>query len=130
MAEFSIDFSEVDDLSQIINDYGDKGLKVINEVLHTDAGPIISDNIKLLLPESGRNWKRKKPAASQAEPFKSDTSEMLAITIKTKNAYDYLYFPDDGSNTKRHAGNKQFMQRGAENSTQKIIDLCLGKLTD
>ena len=130
MAEFSIDFSEVDDLSQIINDYGDKGLKVINEVLHTDAGPIISDNIKLLLPASGRSWKGKKPAASQAEPFKNDTSEMLAITIKTKNAYNYLYFPNDGSSTKRHQGNQHFMQKGSENSTQKIIDLCLGKLTD
>ena len=55
---------------------------------------------------------------------------MLSVTIKTVNAYNYLYFPDDGSNTKKHAGNQQFMASGAENASDRIMELCIGHLTE
>ena len=61
-------------------------------------------------------------------PFTENTGEELAVTIKTKPKYDYLYFPDDGSNTRRHVGNQQFMRRGAEKSRDRIIDICVGRL--
>jgi predicted small lipoprotein YifL len=54
----------------------------------------------------------------------------LSVTIAARGRYGYLYFPDDGTNTKRHAGNQQFMMRGAENATAQIVDLCIGKLTE
>lgn len=111
----------------LISQYKDDGIRVINDVLHNEGAEVIQNKIESILPVSGRNWKKKKKAASAAKPF-THVDELLAVTVKTRNAYGYLYFPDDGGNTKRHAGNQQFMMRGAENSEDRIIEICLGKL--
>ena len=57
-------------------------------------------------------------------------NETLAVTIRSRPAYNYLYFPDDGSNTLRHAGGQHFFQSGAEESADQIIDLCVSKLIE
>ena len=57
------------------------------------------------------------------------TMKILSVTIRTKNAYHYLYFPDDGSTTRRHHGGQEFMKRGAEKKQSKIIDRIMQGLT-
>lgn len=111
----------------LISQYKDDGIKVINDVLHNEGAEVIQNKIESILPVSGRSWKKKKKPASAAKPF-THVDELLAVTVKTRTAYGYLYFPDDGGNTKRHVGNQQFMMRGAENSEDRIIEICLGKL--
>ncbi len=111
----------------LISQYKDDGIKVINDVLHNEGAEVIQNKIEGILPVSGRSWKKKKKPASAAKPF-THIDELLAVTVKTRTAYGYLYFPDDGGNTKRHVGNQQFMMRGAENSEDRIIEICLGKL--
>ena len=111
----------------LISQYKDDGIKTINDVLYSEGAEVIQNEIESILPASGRSWKKKKKPASTAKPF-THVDELLAVTVKTRTAYGYLYFPDDGSNTKRHAGNQMFMQRGAENSEDRIIEICLGKL--
>lgn len=130
MAFFSMDYEEIDRLVQMVDEYGDEALRAIDSVLHGEGGKEISEQIQAILPSSGRRWKGKRTAASATNPFQQDNSEMLAVTVKSKTAYNYLYFPDDGSNTRKHAGNQGFMMKGAENATDKIIDLCIGKLTE
>lgn len=130
MAEvFKLDATEIDSLRKITEDYGSESLKVINDVLHEEAAQVIKDKIQNLIPESGRTWKRKKASARNAQPFTQENS-MLAVTIKTVKSYNYLYFPDDGANTKKHIGNKQFMKRGAEEAAVDVINLCLGRLVE
>jgi len=102
-------------------------LRALQGVLENEAPEAIKDKIKPLLPASGRTWRGKKKAASLANPFKHE-NEMLAVTVKTVPRYGYLYFPDDGSNTKRHAGLQDFMGRGAEAAAPEILDTVLGKL--
>lgn len=111
----------------LINQYKNDGIKVINDVLHNEGAEVIQNKIESILPVSGRTWKNKKKPASTAKPFEHK-DELLAVTTISRGYYHYLYFPDDGENTKRHAGNQRFMQRGAENSEDKIIEICLGKL--
>lgn len=41
---------------------------------------------------------------------------------------DYLYFPDDGTNTEHHAGNQQFMFRGATDSQDRIVNEVIDEL--
>lgn len=103
--------------------------EAINDVIWNEAAPLIQESIQRLLPESGRKWRGKKPAAKSAAPF-TQTNESLAVTVKTKYAYHYLYFPDDGSTTRKHAGNQQFMLRGAEAKQEEIIERCIAKLTE
>lgn len=116
-----------DVLGDLIDSYKDDGIRVINDVLHNEGAEVIQRNIENILPVSGRRWNRKKKAASAAKPF-GHRDSLLAVTITSRGGYHYLYFPDDGENTKRHAGGQHFMMRGAEESEDRIIEICLGKL--
>lgn len=131
MAEaLKLDYSEIEALQQVLENFGENGPKVVNTVLHSSAIPIIENNIQMLLPSSGRSWVGKKAAASSTNPFRNDTSELLAVTVRSKTQYNYLYFPDDGSNTEHHKGNQHFMQRGADNSVNRIAQLCTARLLE
>lgn len=129
---FTLDASEFDRLQESIQQYeGDHAGRLIDEVLHGEGAELIKQQITPLIPASGRTWAKKGAPASIAMPRKfSQDNGPLSVTIAARGKYHYLYFPDDGSNTRRHAGNQHFFQRGAEESAQRIIDLCVGKLTE
>lgn len=131
MANFELEYDELKGLTEKIEEYGVEAYKIINDVIHKEGADLIKNDITLLIPRSGRTWKGKGRSASQAMPgaFKQKNEE-FAVTIAPRKKYHYLYFPDDGSDTKRHAGNQHFMLRGAENASSKVIDLCIGKLTE
>lgn len=129
MARFDIDAKEVARLINAMTAYGRGAGNVVNDVLHNEAGKLIHDEIMRLLPVSNRTWTGKKKAAKHAEPFLQENGT-LSVTIRTKPAYHYLYFPDDGTNTKRHKGEQYFMQRGGENKQAEIIDRCIARLTE
>ena len=133
MAVFELDAAAVERLQSAMERYAGDTEQAINDVLHNQASPILQDSIKQLIPQSRKSWKGKKPAARTAKSL-TDKKENLAITVKTSNAYQYLYFPDDGTNTKRHVGYKgvprEFFKRGGEAKTNTIIDLCVSRLVD
>lgn len=128
-ASFVIDAESFERLQEVLRQTQDNAEQTINDVLWENGGQLINDSIMQLLPRSGRTWRGKKKSARDAAPFAQE-NENLAVTVKTKNAYHYLYFPDDGSNTRRHAGGQEFMFRGAENEQEHIIELCIAKLTE
>lgn len=128
---FKLDTRQFEVLQRAIQLYSGNAERTVNDVLHNEGGKLINDEIMRLLPESGRDWKGKRKAAKRAKPF-SQKNENLAVTVRTVSAYHYLYFPDDGTNTKHHVGYKgrprEFMYKGAENQTGKIIDRCIERL--
>lgn len=129
-SDFSLKYEQTEKLIEAMREFGTGSGKVIDDVLHNEGGKMISGAIMGLLPMSGRKpWEGKKPAARRAQPFRQ-TNESLSVTVRTKTPYNYLYFPDDGTNTKRHKGQQYFMWRGAENQTDRIIDLCVGRLIE
>lgn len=123
------DTAEFDRLAEAMQAYEGDTENRINAVLHDEAGKLISNEIQRLLPASGRNWKGKKRAARNTQPFTQDNGN-LSVTVRTKYNYHYLYFPDDGSSTKRHVGNQHFMNYGAENKEREIVDRCIASLTE
>lgn len=129
MSIFYFEAKEFEKVVNAIEKFADKSLaeRIINEYLHGEGAEIIQDNIRKILPVSGRTWKGKKAAASKTNPF-SVKKENLEVTIHTKGAYHYLYFPDDGSNTINHFGNQQFMFKGAMDSSDKIVNEVVEKL--
>ena len=129
MVTFELDAQELDELQQKMEEYGEGAARQINDVLHGEGAKEINDQIMRILPASGRHWKGKKAPASTAQPFTQEDG-MLSVTIKTVSTYNYLYFPDDGSNTKKHDGNQQFMASGAESASDRIMELCIGHLTE
>lgn len=128
MGIFKTDFSELNELERYIGEYGDKARRSINDVLHADAPPVVKKNIIPLIHDSGRKWRGKISPASRSQPFREEMGN-LSLTIKSRPAYGYLYFPDDGSNTRKHAGNQQFMKRGGDESINRIVEMCIKKMT-
>jgi hypothetical protein len=131
MGWFEFDAGSIDDLYEKMVSYGAGSGQIIDKVLRSEGAEEIKKQITRLLPSSGRHWKGKAPAASSAMPgrFDQDNGE-LSVTIAARGKYHYLYFPDDGSNTRKHAGNKQFMLHGAEAAAPKVVEMCVGKLTE
>lgn len=126
----SLNKSEFDRLADFLGEYQGRAVKHINDVLWNEGAGLIQEGIRQLLPESGRTWRGKKPAAKNAAPFTVTDKAALSVEVGTKYAYHYLYFPDDGSTTRKHAGNQQFMLRGAEGQQSQILDLCTARLTE
>ncbi len=129
MARFEMDAKEVERLFNTVKNFPGNAEKSINEVFHNDAPPIVSEEIKRLMPVSGKSWKGKAPAAKSAKSLTDETAN-LSFTVKTTGKYHYLYFPDDGTNTQRHVGNQQFFQRGGENKQTEIVDRCINRIVN
>lgn len=129
--QFEIDADALDDLQRSMEAYGAGAGQLIDGILHGEGALLIREQIAMILPESGRRWKGKSRPARAAMPaaFKQDNGS-LSVTIAARGTYGYLYFPDDGTNTQHHAGNQQFMQRGAEAAADKILELCTAKLAE
>lgn len=128
MAVFRLEAAEFERLEQVMKNFPDEAEKAINEVLHNEGSQLIKESIRNLIPVSGRNWKGKKAPAKTGNSL-TDVKENLSITVQTTKNYQYLYFPDDGTNTRRHAGNQQFFLKGAEEQQSTIVDLCINRLT-
>lgn len=126
---FEIDVDQFDELQNAIKAYGSNAEEKVNEVLHNEAGRLIHDEIKRIMPVSGRRYRGKKPAAKSAESLRIVPGH-LSVSVKTTKNYQYLYFPDDGTNTRRHVGNKQFFLKAGEAKTQEIVDRCINKLVN
>lgn len=128
---FALDASGFEAIQEAMAKRGEGAGRIIDSVLHREGAEEIKQDITRLLPSSGRSWKGKGAPASAAMPGKfSQDNGTLSVTVAARGKYHYLYFPDDGSNTKRHAGDHQFMRRGAENASERIIEMCIGKLVD
>lgn len=128
-----MDTKEVERLFNAVRNFPGTAETAINEVFHNDAPPIVSEEIKRLMPSSDPAdvWIGKLPHAKLSKSVAGRPAEMknLAFTVGTTAKYHYLYFPDDGSNTIRHAGNQQFFQRGGENKQAEIADRCIMRIT-
>ena len=129
---FQMKGPDFDALQKAMLDYGAGSGQIISDVFEDYGAPLIREEIKKLIPESGRTWRGKKKAAKHAESLMSQVFRTAdpAIYTRSKPDYGYLYFPDDGSHTRRHAGNQNFMGRGQDTATNRIIDRCLAKLAD
>lgn len=125
----NINITEMDKLQKAMQNFQGNVEETVNDVLHNYAGPILEEEVMRLMPASKRIWKGKKKAASKTKSLMI-VKENLAVVVKPKKAYQYLYFPDDGSNTQRHVGNKQFFKRSGENKKKDVIDRCIGRLVD
>lgn len=129
MSVFTMKADDFDRLTARIKEYGDGAEDVINEEFQGYGIPKVKESIQAIIHPSGRKWKGKKASATRGAPFQHKAVN-LGFIVQAKSAYNYLYFPNDGSNTRKHAGNQQFMIRGAEEAAPSIIERVTAKLTD
>lgn len=125
----TVEAKDFNRLEEALKDFQGNAEEVINDVLHNFAGPQMQESILRLMPVSNKRWKGKKPAAKTGKSL-TQKNHNLGVTVTTTKNYQYLYFPDDGTNTKNHAGNQQFFWRGGEAVKDDIIERCVGKITN
>jgi len=132
MSYFTMDAKQVDRLHEKIKQFaeGYEAEQIINGYLQNEGGDLIAQEIKNILPVSGRKWKGKAAAAKSVMPFRKKTEQNLSVTISTTKRYHYLYFPDDGSDTIHHRGDQQFMFEGTGRKAEEIGDAILERLIE
>lgn len=123
-----LDAQDVAKLHKAIKDYKGDAETTINDVLHNEASLLAQDAIRWRIPVSNAVWEGKKQHARLAKSLRAINGN-LSVTVTTTKNYQYLYFPDDGTNTRRHVGNKQFFAKGGESVKDEIIQRCINKLT-
>lgn len=126
---FQIDYKNYESLIAAIKDYGDNAEDVINDVFEDYGTERVKEEITPLIHASGRRWKGHTKSAKNSQPFLHQMLN-LGFYVRTKPKFYYLYFPDDGTNTRKHASRQQFMIRGAEKAAEDILERCLAKLTE
>lgn len=117
---FSLEMDDFELLVTAMVDYGEGAEEIVTDVIH-ESGDLIYRHIDPLIHPSGRTFKGHASGAQGSQWQRYDTGEKLAITVAANSSRRYLYFPDDGANTVHHAGNQQFMLRGAEEAAPEII---------
>jgi len=127
---FKINILELEELQKAMQAYAGNVEETITDVLHNEAGILIQDSIRRIIPESGITWRGKRAAAKSGKSLQSVTNENLSVTVKSSKNYQYLYFPDDGTSTKRHVGNQQFFAKGAEAVANEVVNRCIARLTE
>lgn len=124
---FKINVSEIERLQKALESYQGNTESIINDVLHNEAGALAQEEIRRLMPVSGKRWRGKAPAAKKSKSL-TNINGNLSVTVTTTKKYQYLYFPDDGTSSRRHVGNQRFFERGGDNVSAEIVDRCINRL--
>lgn len=132
MSVIDIDTTGVTQVQERMAEYGQGAGRVIQGVYEDFAAKDIKENVLPLVHSSGRVFKGHRQGAKSAGPEKVFRHNVngLELVVRSQTKFGYLYFPDDGSNTKRHAGRQNFMGRGLEQSVPDIVDRCVARLTE
>lgn len=126
---FGMDAASFEAVQDAIRAFPGDTESAINSVMHGEAGPMIYRRINPLIHPSGRTFKGHRASAKASDWPYYDVGENLAVTVKAQGSYGYLYFPDDGSTTRRHAGGQEFFRRGGDQATREVVDACLGAIS-
>ena len=119
-----IDTSEFERLQKAMQDFQGNTEEAINDVLHNYAGDRAQEDIYRLMPVSDK--KRGKHAKHSKSL--SNVKKNLSVTVTARGKWSYLYFPDDGTNTRRHVGNQRFFERGGDAAKNDIAERCILRL--
>lgn len=122
---YQFDSKGIESLQRVLEEQKQVAFEVINDVLENEAKDLFISSITDLIPVSNRNKKH----AKTSNPLMAISGE-LSLTISAKKQFQYLYFPNDGSNTKNHVGNLDFMGRGLKAQEENIINKILDRISE
>lgn len=121
---FEINDNDLLIIEEAIKGYGDNAEDVINDYLVNEAGDRFKQSITNLIPVSDRN---KRNHARNSDPFKVEDAN-LALVVRTKKQYHYLYFPNEGEGTNKRHAPLLFDERGVEKEYDNVVNGILDRL--
>ncbi|HAM0982244.1 TPA: hypothetical protein H9X40_002923 [Listeria monocytogenes] len=122
-AKWSVDFADVDKLTELISKIPNKSEEIINKTLETKAVPLAKQNIEKRINLS-KNWKGQLLNKNHAQTAGSFVAKMsnLGFELVSKPKFNYLIFPDQGVG-KNNKTKQDFMLLGLEESTAEIVEM-------
>ncbi|MCV9886240.1 hypothetical protein [Metabacillus halosaccharovorans] len=114
---FELDYKDFEKLQEKFKKIPDEVEKTINSFLHKQGVEIMTNDVLANMPISNRN----KRHARQSKPLTS-VNFNLGFELKPKPRFRYLVFPDKALGTSINSTAKEFMEKGLNKSTQKIIN--------
>lgn len=117
MIKFEFDYTELKKLEEKLKQIPTHTEKTINDVLHKTGVRIATDHIVSRMPIS----KKKKKHARNSNPLTS-VNFNLGFELKPKKRFNYLVFPDRALGTSHQKRPQEFMEKGLDLSTRKIIE--------
>ena len=132
-ASIRLETKGVEEIQKAMDAYGDGYGEVLKRVLYDDASLEISEGIAKLLPVSGRTFKGHSKGAKATGAtgvfMRVLYGDSLTLEVKTRPRFGYLYFPDTGTGYTQPMV-QDFMGRGLEAATPKVVELCVAALTE
>lgn len=122
-SKFEIKQEDLNKIEEAILEYGENSEKVINDYLNSVAKNKFMAAIKDYMPVSNR----RKIHAKTSNSIDS-ISYNLALVIKTKSKFNYLYFPQTGEGTSKGKSPNDFMEKGIDKEYDNVINGILDKL--
>lgn len=105
-------------LEEKIKAIPEKTEEIINDYLHNTASKNVIAEIKKQMPES----KKKKGIHAKFGDSLKSVNRNLGFMIVSTQKFQYLVFPALGIGTSRKNKPNDFMNKGLNNSTSKIIE--------
>lgn len=126
---FAVDYAAFVELAAAMESFPERSERAVNEVLATTGAEEIARSIDALIPVSGRRFKGHSGPA-RGSKWQRIVPANLSVTVTTVRKRSYLYFPDDGSNTRRHTGGQAFFFRGAQAASTAVVEQITSKIIE
>ena len=117
-ARFSADTSQFEALQRNIERLPNVAETVINEGLKKKVSPLMQKSILGLIPISDR----KKPHAKLSKAIQGTLKENLTLTLKPKQKFAYLVFPDLGVGKSKGNEPELFMKHGVDREVNNSVE--------
>ncbi|NCG67802.1 hypothetical protein GWJ21_07515 [Bacillus coagulans] len=120
-SNWSIEFTDVDELIRKVQQIPNRSEKVINDTLKIKGSPLAMQKIQEGIPVS--TWKGRVLNKKHARNYKSLNVKHgnLEFTIRPKRQFEYIKYPDLGIGTSKGNPPKEFMHGGLEKARPPII---------
>lgn len=115
--KFEIDYEDVRKLEAKFEKIPDKVEERLNEIIHGYGAVAVKEDITSRLPVSKVN----KRHAKNSKPLKNKDFN-LGFEVLPKRPYNYLVFPDQALGTSHGKTPEEFMVKGLNDSTRRIMD--------
>lgn len=125
MARLEIESDNLNEVLDVVQQFGNRAEEVLNDSLFNDAFPIFRDAITLLTPVGSRP----KTHAKYSNPYTYDKKANLVLYIHTKKNFNYLFFPQEAHGCKFIGKSpNDFMLKGVEKEADNVINIMLDRL--
>lgn len=121
---FEIDQKDLDNVLDAIQSFPGNSEITINSYFEETGAPQVNKSIVNLIPVSSA---KKKRHAKSSNPLTNKIFN-LGFAVKTKSAFNYLFFPDQGEGTSSSNDPLNFMENGLNAEYDSIIDGILKSL--